>query len=73
MKKINQLPIRPVSVFEARKRLEIIKPKLELIQSKISLHRETEKTFTNSDFTEYSKIRYRLGVLEEDIHGTFFP
>ena len=65
---MNRLPIRPVSVIEARIRLEIIKPKLELIQSKLLLHRETEKTFASSDFTEYSKIRYRLGVLEEEIH-----
>lgn len=68
MKEMNRLPISPVSVHEARIRLEIIKPKLELVQSKLSLYHEIEKTFSSSDFTEYSKIRYRLGVLEEDIH-----
>ena len=68
MNEINGLPIRPVSVYEGKKRLEIIKPKLELIQSKLSLYQEIEKTFASSDFTESSKIRYRLDVIEEDIH-----
>lgn len=65
---LNNLNIRPISVKEAQMRLIIIIPKLELIQSKMSEYIKVEKKFSKAELNDYSKIRYELDVMEEDIY-----
>lgn len=65
---LNNLKIRPISVKEAQRRLIIIIPKLELIQSKMTEYTKVEKKFKEAKLNDYSKIRYKLDVMEEDIY-----
>ncbi|MCY3413021.1 MAG: DUF2203 domain-containing protein [Candidatus Heimdallarchaeota archaeon] len=59
--------IHPISVKEAKERLELIIPMLEEIQEKLVEYTRIEKQFSMVDYTKYSNIRYQLDVIEEEI------
>ncbi len=60
--------VSPISVKEAKNRLRKIIPKLKIIQKNYYKYIQIEKKFRNAELEEYSRIRYQLDVIEEDIY-----